>query len=249
MTAIAFSDFVDPSRARAAELAAALDELAPEEILRIAIEREFPGRIALVSSFGAESATLLHLVSTIDPALPVIFIDTEKHFAQTLQYRDELVEFLKLTNVRIVKPDAEEVAANDPKGDLWRSNPDACCTLRKVHPNERALAGFDAWISGRKRHHGGVRARLPVAEHDGAHFKINPLAAWAPREINAYVRAHGLPSHPLVAQGFPSIGCWPCTSPTEGTDARAGRWAGSGKTECGIHRPAAAESGIRRLAF
>jgi phosphoadenylyl-sulfate reductase (thioredoxin) len=234
---------------RAAKLAEELEGRHPQEILRVAIEREFPGRIALVSSFGAESAALLHLVSVIDRTTPVIFIDTDKHFAQTLQYRDELVEFLKLDNVRIVNPEAGEVAAEDPKGDLWRDNPDACCTLRKVRPNERALAGFDAWISGRKRHHGGVRARLPVAEHDGAFFKINPLAAWTPREINAYVRSHKLPRHPLVEQGFPSIGCWPCTSPTEGTDARAGRWAGSGKTECGIHRPPAAEPGIRRLAF
>jgi phosphoadenylyl-sulfate reductase (thioredoxin) len=235
--------------ARAAKLAAELEEGHPEEILRVAIEREFPGRIALVSSFGAESAALLHLVSVIDRTTPVIFIDTDKHFAQTLQYRDELIESLKLADVRIVKPEAAEVAAEDPKGDLWRDNPDACCTLRKVRPNERALVGFDAWISGRKRHHGGVRARLPVAEHDGAFFKINPLAAWTPKEINAYVGAHKLPRHPLVEQGFPSIGCWPCTSPTEGTDARAGRWAGSGKTECGIHRPPAAEPGIRRLAF
>src|SRR5262249_5669171 len=152
---------------------------------------------------------------------------------------------LKLTDVRIVRPEPGEVAKQDPKGDLWRADPDACCTLRKVRPNERALKGFEAWVSGRKRHHGGVRTHLPVVEHDGTRFKINPLVTWTPREINAYMKTYDLPAHPLVAQGFPSIGCWPCTSPTEGTDARAGRWAGSGKTECGIHRAAP----LRRQAF
>jgi phosphoadenosine phosphosulfate reductase len=224
--------------ARAQQLAAELEGARPEDILRRAIEEEFRGRIALVSSFGAESASLLHMAAAIDPELPVIFIDTDKHFAQTLEYRDLLAEKLGLRDLRVIAPDAEEVRAEDPKGDLWKRDPDACCALRKVRPNERALKGFDAWISGRKRHHGSIRAHLPVVEHDGLHFKVNPLVTWTPKEINAYVRAHDLPAHPLVAEGYPSIGCWPCTSPAEGTDARAGRWAGSGKTECGIHRPA-----------
>jgi phosphoadenosine phosphosulfate reductase len=226
----------DAHAAHAAALAAELEGAHPLHALRVAIEREFHGAIALVSSFGAESASLLHMVARIDRRLPVIFIDTDKHFAQTLEYRDALVARLKLTDVRIAHPDRAEASAEDPRGDLWRDDPDACCTLRKVRPNERALRGFDAWISGRKRHHGGVRAGLPTVEHDGVRFKLNPLAAWTPREVSAYMKAHDLPPHPLVAQGFPSIGCWPCTSPTEGTDARAGRWAGSGKTECGIHR-------------
>jgi phosphoadenosine phosphosulfate reductase len=248
MSAAALLQAVDPldeNAARAARLAAELEGAHPLQALRVAIEREFPGELALVSSFGAESASLLHMIARVDRRLPVIFIDTDKHFPQTLDYRDALVARLKLTDVRIAHPDKNEVAAEDPKGDLWRANPDACCTLRKVRPNERALKGFAAWISGRKRHHGGVRANLPPVEHDGARFKLNPLASWTPREINAYMKAHDLPPHPLVAQGFPSIGCWPCTSPTEGTDARAGRWAGSGKTECGIHRVA----GPRRQAF
>lgn len=238
-------DVLDSEAAHAAELAAVLEGREAQEILRVAVEREFFGRIALVSSFGAESAVLLHLAAQIDRALPVIFIDTGKHFAQTLEYRNELVSTLKLEDVRIAAPESGELAVEDPRGDLWRDNPDACCTLRKVRPNEAALKDFDAWISGRKRHHGAIRARLPVAEHDGVHFKINPLAAWTPKDVNAYARANGLKPHPLVAQGFPSIGCWPCTSPSEGTDARAGRWAGSGKTECGIHRPAP----VRRHAF
>jgi phosphoadenosine phosphosulfate reductase len=232
--------------ARAEALAAELEGKSPQEILERALRQEFAGKIAMVSSFGAESASLLHLAASVDPNVPVIFIDTDKHFAQTLDYQQELSAFLGLKNVQIVKPEPTEERIEDPKGDLWKSNPDVCCTLRKVRPNERALAGFDAWISGRKRHHGSVRAHLPVVEHDGIHFKVNPLVAWGPKEINAYVAQHKLPPHPLVAEGYPSIGCWPCTSPADGENARAGRWAGSGKTECGIHRPV---PGKRQQAF
>lgn len=232
---------------RARELSARLEGASAQDILEAAIHGAFPERIALVSSFGAESVVLLHLAAQVEPALPVIFIDTEKHFAQTLDYRDALVARLGLRDVRVVAPDSRELAAEDPKGDLWRRDADACCTLRKVRPNQRALAGFDAWLSGRKRHHGGVRATLPIVEHDGAHFKVNPLAAWGPKDITGYMRAHDLPAHPLVAQGYPSIGCWPCTAPADAEgDARAGRWAGQGKTECGIHRPAPAH---RQQAF
>jgi phosphoadenosine phosphosulfate reductase len=179
--------------------------------------------------------------------VPVIFIDTDRHFAQTLDYVETLSKRLGLRDLRIVKPEPAEEKAEDPKGDLWKRDPDACCAMRKVRPNERSLAGFDAWISGRKRHHGALRAHLPVVEHDGIHFKVNPLVAWGPQEINAYVRAHDLPPHPLVAEGYPSIGCWPCTSPSDGENARAGRWANSGKTECGIHRPL--DGGKRQQAF
>jgi phosphoadenosine phosphosulfate reductase len=225
--------------ARAARLAAAWEGKAPQEILRHAIEDEFIGRIAMVSSFGAESASLLHMVAAIDPALPVIFIDTDKHFAQTLDYKDELAARLGLKDLRVEMPDSTEVKAEDPKGDLWKRDPDACCALRKVRPNERALVDFDAWISGRKRHHGAARAHLPVVDYDGIHFKVNPLVSWTPADIRAYVKAHDLPAHPLVADGYPSIGCWPCTSPAaEDGNARSGRWANQDKTECGIHRPA-----------
>lgn len=237
----------DAALVRAENLAKAWEGYEPAEILERAVHREFGGKIAMVSSFGAESAVLLHLAATVEPSLPVIFIDTDKHFAQTMDYVDELRERLKLKDLRIVKPEPDEVKAEDPKGNLWQADPDACCTLRKVRPNEKALAEFDGWISGRKRHHGGIRAQLPIVEHDGIHYKVNPLAAWTPHEINAYSARHNLPPHPLVAQGYPSIGCWPCTSPSEGTDARAGRWAGSGKTECGIHRPGAVKG--RQQAF
>jgi phosphoadenosine phosphosulfate reductase len=237
----------DALAARADELARALEGRSPQDILERAIHDEFVDTIAMVSSFGAESAVLLHMAASVERRLPVIFIDTDKHFAQTLDYVEELSARLKLTDLRIVKPAPAEVHAEDPRGDLWQRDADACCTLRKVRPNEQALASFAAWISGRKRHHGGVRAHLPIVEHDGLHFKVNPLAAWTPQEISAYAKAHELPPHPLVAMGYPSIGCWPCTSPTEGTDARAGRWAGSGKEECGIHRPGPAKG--RQQAF
>lgn len=236
---------IEAHLARAAAMAAAFEGKHPLDILNGAIDA-FGAGITLVSSFGAESAVLLHLVSRIDKNFPVIFIDTDKHFAQTLDYKNELAERLGLTNVTVAKPDPDVLREVDPKGDLWKRDPDACCSVRKVEPNERALAPYAAWISGRKRHHGAVRAQLPVVDYDGLHYKVNPLVAWGPKEIAAYMKEHDLPPHPLVAEGFPSIGCWPCTSPTEGTDARAGRWAGSGKTECGIHRAAPV---ARRLVF
>ncbi|HWB43911.1 MAG TPA: phosphoadenylyl-sulfate reductase [Hyphomicrobiaceae bacterium] len=223
---------------RAAHYARLLDGKSAREVLDFALGELWPGRLAVVSSFGAESAVLLHVVSTIDKAAPVIFLETDRHFAQTLQYREELVERLGLTNVQDRKPDPAEAAAEDSRGDLWRKDPDACCTLRKVRPLTKALEGYDAWVTGRKRFQGGLRSELALIEHDGSHYKVNPLANWKAEEIAAYMAAHDLPQHPLVAQGFPSIGCWPCTKPAAAQD-RSGRWADSEKTECGIHLPAA----------
>lgn len=210
-----------------------------EDALRYAIEDAFRGRIALVSSFGAEAAVLLKLVADIDPSTPVLFLETGKHFAQTLSYRRQLSRMLGLTNVRDIFPDAEELAAADPGGDLWRSSPDACCSIRKVHPLKVALAGFDAWITGRKQFHGGARVDIPIFETASPHIKVNPLASWAPAQVQDFMIANDLPAHPLVAQGYPSIGCWPCTHPAgPGEDPRAGRWRGLAKTECGIHEDA-----------
>lgn len=215
----------------------ALDGLA---LLRAMIEGEFPGRIALVSSFGAESAVLLDLVAQIDQATPVIFLDTGKLFPETLAYRDELVARFGLRDVRSVQPDPIELDRADPHGDLWRRDPERCCALRKVVPLERALFGFDAWITGRKRHHGGERRALETIEVDPAapgRVKINPLARWSADQVGAYSRARNLPNHPLVASGYRSIGCEPCTAPVAAGDAtRGGRWVGLAKTECGIHR-------------
>jgi len=201
-----------------------------------AMLRVFAGRIALVSSFGAESAVLLDLVARIDRTVPVIFLDTGKHFPETLAYRDRLIAHLGLADVRIVAPDPLDLAAEDGDGALWRLNPDHCCRLRKVLPLSRALADFDAWITGRKRFHGGTRRDLPRIEVADGRVKINPLAHWTRAAVMRAFRVRGLPAHPLRDEGFLSIGCLPCTSRVAaGAPVRAGRWAGTGKTECGIH--------------
>jgi phosphoadenosine phosphosulfate reductase len=197
---------------------------------------EFRGRIALVSSFGAESAVLLDLAAHIDPAVPVIFLDTDRLFPETLAYHEALVARLGLRDVRRVVPHARDAAARDADGMLWRRAPDLCCNLRKVAPLEQALAGFDAWITGRKRFHGGERRELETIEAIDGRIKINPLAHWSRDDVETRMRTRGLPRHPLVDRGFSSIGCRTCThraGPED--DVRAGRWAGSGKTECGIH--------------
>ncbi len=236
-----FGETLSPwARVRAADINQRFANTSTSELLHAIIKDTFRDRIAVVSSFGAESAALLHLVAQVDPATPVIFLETGQLFAQTTQYRDELVGQLGLTDVRTQRPDPAMVAAEDPNGDLWQSNPDRCCHLRKVLPLEAALEGFDAWISGRKRYQGGTRTHVPLAEADRGGVKLNPLAHWSPADVDRYFAAHGLPNHPLQAFGFHSIGCHPCTAAiTDGDNQRAGRWAGTGKTECGIHRPLA----------
>jgi phosphoadenosine phosphosulfate reductase len=207
-----------------------------EDILRIAITELFPGQIALISSFGAEAAVLLHLVAQVDRTTPVLFLETGKLFDETLAYRDLLIDKLGLTNLRNLRPDPRALAANDEGGTLWFRDADACCRIRKVEPLERGLKPFAASINGRKRFQAASRSAIPLVEADGARLKFNPLADWGPAEIEAYFTRHDLPRHPLVAQGYPSIGCAPCTQPVQaGEDARAGRWRDSEKTECGIH--------------
>jgi phosphoadenosine phosphosulfate reductase len=219
----------------AARLDAELRRAHPSTILTAAVET-FGDSLALVSSFGAESAVLLHLAAQIKPDIPVLFLDTGMLFGQTLDYRKTLAAKLGLTDVRDLRPHYADLAAVDPDAKLHETDTDACCNVRKVVPLDRALAEFDAWITGRKRFHGGDRLSLPVVEQAGTQVKFNPLANWGKAELDAYAAEHGLPAHPLVAQGFPSIGCWPCTQPAEdGEDARAGRWKGLDKTECGIH--------------
>lgn len=194
-------------------------------------------RAALVSSFGAESVVLLHMLSEIDRAAPVLFIDTEMLFAATLDYQVEVAEKLGLTGVRRIHPDRADLFAKDPDGDLHRRAPDLCCDLRKTRPLEAALGGFDVWVTGRKRHQTGNRAELQLFEADErGRIKVNPLAGWTRDRLNAYIDAKGLPRHPLVKDGFLSIGCAPCTSRVKpGEDPRAGRWRGTDKEECGIH--------------
>jgi phosphoadenosine phosphosulfate reductase len=224
---------------RAADLARRYADLDGAALLEPLLRREFPGRIAAVSSFGAEAAVLLGLVAEIDPATPVIFLDTGKHFAETLAYRDELARRLGLSDLRVIQPEAADLAQRDPGGTLHRGNPDQCCRLRKVLPLARALAGFDAWITGRKRFQGGARAALATIEAAEGRIKINPLAQWSAQRIAAEFASRALPRHPLVGQGYASIGCAPCTRPIPASQApRSGRWAASEKTECGIHWPA-----------
>ncbi|UZK69635.1 phosphoadenylyl-sulfate reductase [Sphingomonas sp. S1-29] len=212
------------------------------EMLRAVLGEAMLGDAAIVSSFGADSAALLHLVASVDRSVPVLFLDTEKHFPETLLYRDQLVERLGLTDLRILRPDPETLAKRDETGLRWSYDPDGCCEIRKVVRLARALAGFDATVTGRKAFQASTRSALPRFELDASddfgRLKLNPLATWTQADLTDYFVAHDLPVHPLVAKGFPSIGCAPCTSKVApGEDPRSGRWKGWDKVECGIHAP------------
>jgi len=226
--------------ADAAALEARFAGVPTRDLLAAVLAEGLAGRIAVVSSFGAESAVLLHLIASIDPSVPVLFLETGKHFAETLAYRDELAARLGLTNLINLVPDEAELAARDANELRWSYDPDGCCEIRKVKPLAKALAGFDASFTGRKGFQSATRAGLPRFELDttdaAGRLKVNPLADWSSADIQAYFAATGLPPHPLVAQGYPSIGCSPCTSMVaDGEDPRSGRWKGWDKTECGIH--------------
>ena len=195
------------------------------------------GNVALVSSFGAESVVLLHMVSVIAPGTPVLFVDTLMLFQETLDYQRDVSRSLGLTDVRTITAELAVLDLEDPDGTLHQFNTDACCTVRKTVPLEKALGGFDAWITGRKRYQASTCATLDFFEvGTPTRMKINPLAHWGREDLEEYMVENRLPRHPLVAKGYPSIGCAPCTSPVKpGEDPRAGRWRGSQKTECGIH--------------
>jgi phosphoadenosine phosphosulfate reductase len=206
-------------------------------VLEHALGDEDVGKVALVSSFGAESVVLLHMISVMDRTTPVLFIDTEMLFPETLAYQTEVAQKLELSNIQVIRAANGDIAAADPDGTLHQTDADACCALRKTEPLERALLGFDAWITGRKRFQAGSRATLEFFEPEGElRLKINPLAHWGREDVQDYMVNNRLPRHPLVARGYPSIGCAPCTSPVKpGEDPRAGRWRGLDKEECGIH--------------
>lgn len=209
--------------------------LSAEQSLKKAIEA-YEGQIVLASSLGVDSAVLLHMVSKINPDLPIVFLDTGKHFRETLAYRDMLVEDLGLTNFQNIRPDPKELAEEDPKGDLNKTEPDMCCGLRKVRPLDRVINQYAARITGRKRYQTPQRANMPILETGGDQVKVNPLAYWSAKDVTAYMRRHDLPPHPMLTLGYLSIGCQPCTTRvTSGEDPRAGRWRHSDKTECGIH--------------
>ncbi len=220
----------------AAALEARYGQLAPQDIIALSIGRFGDLGLGAVSSFGSDSAVLLHMIARVDPALEVIFLDTGKHFEETLKYRDALRADFGLTNVRVYEPKPEALGEHDPAGDLHRSSTDACCDIRKVEPMARAVEPMAAWFTGRKRFQAATRNGLPVFEAVGPRIRINPLAKWTTSDLANYMREHQLRENPLVAYGYLSIGCFPCTQPVKpGEDARSGRWAGQAKTECGIH--------------
>lgn len=200
------------------------------------------GTIGVVSSFGTESAVLLHLIAKADPAIPVIFVDTLKMFGETLEYRETLIDRLGLTNASVVQPDMAVLQDKDDNGLRWSWDPDGCCDIRKVLPLKRAKQGLDAWISGRKAFQSITRENLPRFEIEEGRLKINPLGDWVKDDLDAYFAEHDLPRHPLEEKGYLSVGCEPCTSTVKpGEDPRAGRWRGWDKTECGIHTPIGGE--------
>ena len=211
------------------------------------IKEEFAGQIALISSFGADAALMLSLVGEVDKNTPVLFLETQKHFPETLDYARELTAQLGLTQVHWLKPDPEIVSRIDPAGDLWSIQPNRCCWMRKVEPLNRAVEalGIKALITGRKRYQTAERAEMHTIElDDKGIFRINPIADWSRERQKMFIAERGLLPHPLVAQGYPSIGCLPCTKPVaEGQDERAGRWAhtigieNEQKAECGLHLP------------
>jgi len=213
------------------------DEMDAVGVLRHAVTEVLKDDIAIVSSFGADSAVLLHLVSLVDKALPVYFLETGKHFPETLQYVETLKTHLGLSNVRWLRPDPKDIARFDPHGDLWETDPDSCCHIRKTEPLDAEIAQFAGWVTGRKRYQTAERGVLPHFElTSDDRIKVNPLAYFGDADVNSYKIAHGLPEHPLFAKGYKSIGCAPCTTiVAEGEDPRAGRWRGLNKKECGIH--------------
>jgi phosphoadenosine phosphosulfate reductase len=206
------------------------------EMIEVLLRENMLGDAAIVSSFGAESSVLLHLISSIDPAVPVLFLDTGKHFPETLAYRDLLQQEIGFTDLRNLTPDETLLTNKDENGLRWSYDPDGCCEIRKVIPLKQALAGFDAQFTGRKAFQSATRTALPRFEVEDGRLKVNPLADWDKARLDAYMQQHNLPAHPLVEQGYPSIGCSPCTSMVApGEDPRSGRWKGWDKVECGIH--------------
>ncbi len=207
-----------------------------QEIIESALTLDIFSRPAIVTSFGAEAVVLLHIVSKIKPDIPIIFIDTGKIFGETLRYRDRLQHVLGLEDVRTVGPRQAEIDIHDPMGVLNQESPDHCCDIRKSRVLARAIRPFDSWINGRKRFQSRARSELKILERDGERMKLTPLANWSSRDLKNYIIEHSLPMHPLVKQGYLSIGCFPCTSKVSNSDdARSGRWAGKDKSECGIH--------------
>ena len=207
-----------------------------ECILRWAWDTFAPDIVAS-SSFQTQSVPLLHIISRVCPELPVLFVDTGYHFPQTLAFRDDLRVRYHL-NVVVIQPTVTKSETMQQYGEpLYRHDPDLCCYINKVSPMQWAVSWAQAWVSGVRRDQTAQRQAMRIfeARPDGL-LRIHPMLNWTADDIEAYRRAHDLPAHPLYAMGYPSVGCAPCTRPVfSGEDLRAGRWAGSEKTECGLH--------------
>jgi phosphoadenosine phosphosulfate reductase len=209
-----------------ATVAASLEQATPEEIVRWAAET-FGDRLCLTTSLT--DAVLVDLVARVAPGTEVIFLDTQYHFPETLETL-EVVRHRYPVKLQVRRPDV-------PLDDLWRTDTDACCAVRKVAQLDAALAGKEAWLSGLRRDDSPERADTPIVERDRRGLvKVNPIATWTDDDVALYIQLHDVPVNPLVARGYPSVGCWPCTQAVaEGADKRSGRWADSTKTECGLH--------------
>jgi len=219
--------------AQARQLNAGFAGMSAQQILSRLLHGGVAGRVAVISSFGAEAACLLSLVASKDPSTPVVFLDTRKHFSETLSYVDDLMDRLGLTTLVRARPSMKHLGVDDPDGDLHRRDPDRCCYLRKTLPMVGVLNNFDCVLTGRKRFQTSDRAQMDIVEVQETWLRVNPLHDWSHEQVTAYLEEHEILQHPLVARGYPSIGCEPCTQPS--SDVRGGRWAGTEKTECGIH--------------
>lgn len=207
-----------------------------QEIIHAASNQIFFDRLACVSSFGADTAILLHMISRFAENTPVIFLDTGKHFPETHAYVSTLIQELGLGVVATAYPQKTRVEVEDPAGELYTIDQDRCCHIRKTQPMLQALRPYSAFLTGRKRVQTLARAEIKPFEAFGQWTRVNPLWDWSREQIDCYFEEHNLPKHKLVTKGFLSIGCAPCTrAVAKGEDERAGRWAGTGKTECGIH--------------
>ena len=218
---------------KARQLNAAFDGLSAQQMRSRLLHGGVAGRVAVISSFGAEAACLLSLVASKDPSTPVVFLDTRKHFAETLGYVDDLMDQLGLTTLVRARPSLRSLKVEDPDGELNKRDADRCCYLRKTLPMVGVLSNFDCVLTGRKRFQTSDRARMDIVEVQETWLRVNPLHDWSHERVTAYLDEHGILQHPLVERGYPSIGCEPCTQPS--SDVRGGRWAGTEKTECGIH--------------
>jgi phosphoadenosine phosphosulfate reductase len=214
-----------------------LENASPQEILTWAVDAFFP-RLTMATAFGAEGCCILHMLGDIEPNVHVFNLDTGYQFPETLALRD-CIHARYGIDVKLVRPDLtvqEYEAAHG--GPLFGIRPDQCCHDRKIVPLRRAVAGYDAWVSAIRRDQTSHRAAAGVVQWDGKFnlVKVNPLLGWTKKDVWSFVLKHDVPYNPLHDQGYPSIGCWPCTRPVaEGEDERAGRWAGSAKKECGLH--------------